>query len=164
MKGGLKAPWKSFNSEPPSRKIPITFSMCSHNLPQFFSFESEICLQVVRMHCIHLSMFHLELSFIILKTCSGLLQNPWALLYIHLSRGPHLYDLWGQQVTSPASGVTGWALTSHSPNLTTIGEDGEKFRWFWEIKEAFKLPFMSLCNSPAISTSLTQHCCVPCHW
>ena len=59
-------------------------------------------------------------TLVILKTCSGLLQSPWASLHIPLPGGPHLYALWGQQVTSPTSGGPGWALTSQSPILTPL--------------------------------------------
>ena len=67
-------------------------------------------------------------------------QSPWGPLYIPVPRGPHPHALWGQQVSSPANGGPGWALTSQSPILTCLAEDGEQFRWFAGRNEAFVMP------------------------
>ena len=74
---------------------------------------------------------------VILRPPSGLLQSPWAPLYIPLPRETHLHALWGQQISSPANGGPGWALTSQSPSLTPLAEDGEQFRWFSGRNKAF---------------------------
>ena len=112
------------------------------------------------MQWIHLSLLHLDLLFAILKTHSGLLQSPWAPLYIALLRGPHPYAFWSQQVTSPTNGGHRWALTSQSPNLPPLWENGEKFRWFGGIKEAFKIFLMYYFNWRLISL---QYCSGFCH-
>ena len=71
-------------------------------------------------------------------------------------QGPHPYALWGQQVTSPVNGGPEWALTSQSPILTPLAEDGEQFRCFGGRNEAFIIPLKRPPNSPAILISLSQ--------
>lgn len=91
-------------------------------------------------------------SLVILKTPSGLLQSPWAPLYIPLPRETHPHALWGQQVSCPANGGPGWALTSQSPILTPLVGDGEQFRCFGGRNEAFVIPLKRPPNSlPASS-------------
>ena len=95
-------------------------------------------------------------TLVILRPPSGLLQGPWAPLYIPLLRETHPRALWGQQVSSPANGGPGWALTSQSPILTPLAEDGEQFRCFGGRNEAFIIPLRRPPNSPAILISLSQ--------
>ena len=64
----------------------------------------------------------------------------------------HPHALWDQQVSSPASGGPGWALTSQSPILTPLAEDGEQFRCFGWRNGAFVIPLKRPPNSLPAST------------
>ena len=79
-------------------------------------------------------------TLVILKTPSGLLQSPWAPLYIPFPRWSHPYTLWGQQVTSTANGGPGWALTSQSLILTCLGEDAEQLKESWPFPILLSMP------------------------
>ena len=132
LKGGLKAPRRTFNSGPPTRKLPSHLLFCVHLAVLSFpvsrlkplSSSCEIALNKLSLAAIGAVFCHFEGS-------QWSAQEPLSTLIYTPPHGGHtliLYDV--SKSFRPASGCPGIGVTSQSLILTPLREDGGKFRWF----------------------------------
>ena len=123
---------RTFNSGPPTRKLPSHLLFCVHLAVLSFpvsrlkplSSSCEIALNKLSLAAIGAVFCHFEGS-------QWSAQEPLSTLIYTPPHGGHtliLYDV--SKSFRPASGCPGIGVTSQSLILTPLREDGGKFRWF----------------------------------